>query len=349
MTSLNVKPEREIQTWVDLATPEGRLAAEAVGWSRRPLHRTDLGAGWGCRKRWEYWAVLGEEAMFAVTLADLDYAGLAAVSLLEYDTWTITERALLTPLAAGLSMPQQFADPKAAVNFDALGLHVELCSHATHTQLRAEFGRGGGHLIADLRVERPPTQQSLSVVIPWSATRYQYTSKHVGLPASGTVLVGGRRYEFTPDQGARAVIDHGRGRWPRRTSWIWACAAEAPAHRTEAVGFNLGGRWTQGTGLTENGLFIGGRIEKLAEELTFEFDRQDWRRPWRIRAPSERVDLVFSPLHCRRIGALPEWLPLGARLDWRLGRYSGSLITEAGERIQVRDLLGWAEELAARW
>ena len=43
------------------------LAAEAVGWSRRPLHRTDLGAGWGRRKRWEYWAVLGEQAMFAVT------------------------------------------------------------------------------------------------------------------------------------------------------------------------------------------------------------------------------------------------------------------------------------------
>ena len=132
-------------------------------------------------------------------------------------------------------------------------------------------------------------------------------------------MVGGRRYEFTRDQGARAVIDHGRGRWPRRTSWIWACAAEAPASRAEAGGFNLGGRWTQGTGLTENGLFIGSRVEKFAEELTFEFDSHDWRRPWRIRAPSERVDLVFVPLHCRRVGVLPAWLPIGARLDWRLG------------------------------
>ncbi len=349
MTIPNVKPEREIQNCIDLATPDGRLVAESVGWSRRPLHRTSLGAGWGRRKRWEYWAVLSEEAMFAVTLADLDYAGLAAVSLLEYDTWTITEKALLTPVAAGLSMPQQFADPQAAVHFAALGLQVELCSQAAHTQLRAEFGSGKGHLIADLRVERPPTQQSLSVVIPWSSTRYQYTSKHVGLPVSGTVMVGGRRYEFTSDQGARGVIDHGRGRWPRNTAWIWACAAEPPAHRAETVGFNLGGRWTQGTGLTENGLFIGSRLEKLGEELSFEFDRQDWRRPWRILAPSKRVDLVFSPLHCRRLGALPAWLPLGARLDWRLGRYNGSLVTEAGECIKVKDLLGWAEELTARW
>jgi hypothetical protein len=138
------------------------------------------------------------------------------------------------------------------------------------------------------------------------------------------------------------VLDHGRGRWPRKTAWIWACA---PGR----IGWNLGGRWTDGTGLSENGLFIGGKVEKLNEELVFDFDRSDWQRPWRIRAPSSRVDLCFTPLHRRQAGALPRFLPLAARLDWRLGRYSGTLVTAAGERIEVKDLLGWAEELEARW
>ncbi len=343
-------PERELRQEVPLATPAGLLVPEAVGWSRQPLHRTDLGRGWGRRKRWEYWAVLGERAMFAITLADFDYVGMAAVSLLEYSTFELTERALLTPLAAGLSMPEQLGE---RVVFDALGLHVKLHRIGSHTQLSAAFGSGGQRLAAELLVEHPKDQESLSVVIPWSAERYQYTSKHVGLPVHGTVTLGRHRYDFggggNGSDAARAVLDHGRGRWPRQSAWIWACAAQSPAENRRAIGFNLGGRWTDGTGLSENGLFIDGRVEKLSEELTFEFDPIDWQRPWQIRAPTGRLELRFTPLHRRHVGALPRWAPLGARLDWRLGRYNGILIRESGERIEVRDMLGWAEDLSARW
>ncbi|WP_289020093.1 DUF2804 domain-containing protein, partial [uncultured Ornithinimicrobium sp.] len=33
------------------------------------------------------------------------------------------------------------------------------------------------------------------------------------------------------------------------------------------LGIQLGGRWTEGTGQTENGLFVGGRLHKIHEEL----------------------------------------------------------------------------------
>jgi hypothetical protein len=31
------------------------------------------------------------------------------------------------------------------------------------------------------------------------------------------------------------------------------------------------------------------------------------------------------------------------------GRYSGTLVTDTGERIKVENLIGWAEEHHARW
>lgn len=40
--------EREITAEVDLCTPDGRSAQEAVGWTRRPLHHANL-RGWGAR------------------------------------------------------------------------------------------------------------------------------------------------------------------------------------------------------------------------------------------------------------------------------------------------------------
>src|SRR5262249_14492588 len=142
---------------------------------------------------------------------------------------------------------------------------------------------------ADFLVEPPAGTESLSVVIPWSSTNYQYTSKHLGLPARGVVTVGDTRYDCAA---GLAVLDHGRGRWPKESAWIWACGV-GKERGGRVVGWNLGGRWTDGTGLSENGLFIGGRVEKLDEELEFDFDRDDWRRPWRIRAPSGRLELVF--------------------------------------------------------
>ncbi len=48
--------EREITEPVDLCLPDGRLNPDAVGWTRTPLHTTNLW-GWGRAKRWEYWNV----------------------------------------------------------------------------------------------------------------------------------------------------------------------------------------------------------------------------------------------------------------------------------------------------
>jgi hypothetical protein len=31
------------------------------------------------------------------------------------------------------------------------------------------------------------------------------------------------------------------------------------------------------------------------------------------------------------------------------GRYNGTLISDSGEKLEVRDLIGWAEEHNAKW
>ena len=56
------------------------------------------------------------------------------------------------------------------------------------------------------------------------------------------------------------------------------------------MGVQLGGKWTDGTGMTENALCVGGRLSKLSEELVWTYDTGDWLRPWTIRTPgSDRV------------------------------------------------------------
>lgn len=64
--------EREITDRTNLCLPDGRLSREAVGWSRTPLHHTNI-QGRGRTMRWEYWCVVTPTHLFAITASSLDY------------------------------------------------------------------------------------------------------------------------------------------------------------------------------------------------------------------------------------------------------------------------------------
>ena len=67
---------------------------------------------------------------------------------------------------------------------------------------------------------------------------------------------------------------------------------EAQGRRT--VGLNLGGQWTDGTGMTENGICVDRRLTKISEDLVFEYDRGDYMKPWRVRtAATDRIGLLL--------------------------------------------------------
>jgi hypothetical protein len=193
---------------------------------------------------------------------------------------------------------------------------------------------------------RPDAHESLSVVIPWSDRRFQCTTKDNTRPATGSVTWGRESWTFDGPGHAYGCLDFGRGKWPYRTAWNWGSASGMQGQRT--VGLQLGGKWTAGTGMTENALCVDGRLSKLSEELVWEYDRADWLRPWRISTPrSSRVDLTFTPVHDKS-----SRLQLGfasAETHQCFGTYAGTVVPDGGEPISIESLFGWAEEARWRW
>lgn len=49
------------------------------------------------------------------------------------------------------------------------------------------------------------------------------------------------------------------------------------------MGLQLGGKWTVGTGMTENALCVDGRLTKIGEELDWGYS--DFLGPWTVRTP----------------------------------------------------------------
>lgn len=334
--------EREITSPVDLCTPQGRLNREAVGWSRTPLHRTHI-PGWSRTKRWEYWCVSTPTHLIAITVADIDYLGLTSVYLLDHADPTApveVTRTALRPLGHGVRVPHSLGTGPTA----ALGpIRAHIDDTPTGTRLRFSCTTDHGPLHADLLVTRPPGHESMSVVIPWSPTRFQYTSKHTARPASGTVRLGEHTYDFTD---AFGVLDHGRGRWPYDINWNWGAAAGHTDGHT--LGLQFGGQWTKGTGLTENALCVDGRLTKIGEELVWDYDPDDFLAPWHLYTPaSDRVDVVFTPFH-ERVDRTDTGL-IVSDTHQCFGHYRGTVRTDDGTTLTVTDLNGFAEQVHMRW
>ncbi|QTX05945.1 DUF2804 domain-containing protein [Agromyces archimandritae] len=334
-------PERELTEPVALCRPDGRLNPEAVGWSRHPLHDTD-GIGRGLRgrlrnKRWEYWAFTSRRWIAAVTVSMLDYATLTEVWVLDRASGEEIDRTAITPLSQGVELPGTLGRGVASADVPGVRVRIEELGSSGGTRIRATTDR----VRLDVVAERPAGHEALGVVVPWSATRFQYTVKDVARPARGVIEVDGEPAELGDD--AWAVLDHGRGRWPYRMAWNWGAASGRNNGHT--IGLQLGGRWTLGTGSTENAFSIDGRLHKISDELEWSYTPGRWLDPWRI--IGDRVALRFDPFHDRvahtNLGLI------ASDTHQCFGRYRGTVTADDGTVHPIDGLLGWAEDVRQRW
>lgn len=322
----------EITTPVDLCDARGRLHRAAVGWSRTPLHRANL-RGWGRTKRWEYWGLVTDTHVVGLTLSSLDYAGVEAVYVLDRATGEEIVHEATVPLARGVELAERSGTGRSRVATG--GLVLELGDEPDGTRIHASAP--GVRL--DALAARPPGHESLGVVVPWSDRLFQYTVKDVARPLTGSLTVAGTAY----DARGWAVLDHGRGRWPYSLTWNWAAGSGLVDGQVR--GLQLGGKWTEGTGSTENALLVGTRLHKLHEEVDWDYDRADWLRPWRIHG--DRLDVTFTPFHERV--ARTNLLVVASETHQCFGHFTGWGVDDAGDRVSLDGLVGWAEEARNRW
>lgn len=333
--------EPEMTRPVDLCDAAGRLNPAARGWARQPIVRANLSRRWPRRKRWNFWNWISPRFVLSVTLAHIDYAAFCAFLFIDFDRSEKIEG--LAPAWPGrVRLPERVEEP---VHYRSRGLDYANFNQGGDFEVRFRGrGRGGVELAADFTVRRPPRHESLTVVVPWTAERFQLNCKENTRPCEGTISAGGRHYVMNPDD-CHAVQDFGRGLWPYRSFWNWGVGTGVQGGRR--VGINLGAKWTTGTGANENAFCIDGRLHKIMEDLVWEYDAAAPMRPWRVRSNHSRaVDLTFTPSFEHRTS-----IDLGVLASGGVclfGRWDGSILA-GGTTITIQNLIGWAEEFAHRW
>ncbi len=60
------------------------------------------------------------------------------------------------------------------------------------------------------------------------------------------------------------------------------------------VGLQFGAKWTAGSGFTENGLIVDGRLSKLGDALDWTYDWDNPMAPWRVVDPGGQLDVTLT-------------------------------------------------------
>jgi len=333
--------EQELTEPVLLCNEKGNLNPKAIGWSRVPLVRANLSNHWGRKKKWNFWNWISPDFVFSVTLSDIDYASFCAASFIDFASKENFSAISIKP-GGILAMPEEveksagFESGLMKYSFNHLGDHIQVnfqCQNMKGKPASAEF-----------IIHKPKGHETLNIVVPWSSERFQMNSKHNTLPVEGFVKIGEKKYLMNPEE-CNGVQDFGRGIWPYHSIWNWGVATGR--QDGNMIGINLGAKWTTGTGSNENGICFNGRLYKVMEDLTWEYDPGDWMKAWKVRADySKMIDLTLTPFYQQKTKLSLGIMSTGGVCCF--GKWNGAIRME-DKVVKVNDLIGWAEEFAHKW
>jgi hypothetical protein len=334
--------QHEIIEEIYLCDSMGNLNPKAAGWSRKPLQICILSRHFPRKKKWNYWCITNDTCMFSATISDVDYVGLVFVYYMDFKTLEFEEDTLIIPLGKGIKMGERVHENAV---YKGKKAHLEFTYSNDEVLLHIHWNNFHGRVLqATIKVNIPSNHDTLNVVVPWSKTKFQYTSKQHCLPAEGTFSTGNKTYVFDKTN-SFACLDFGRGIWPYSISWNWgAFSAKTGGH---TIGFNMGDKWTDGTGITENAVCVDGHLYKIKEPLKLAYDNQNFMKPWRITSTkSDMIELTFTPFNERV--AKSNLLIVQSEVHQCFGKYSGTIKIE-DKTISIQDAIGWAEEHFAKW
>lgn len=130
----------------------------------------------------------------------------------------------------------------------------------------------------------------LAVSTPLARGAAMFTYKRA-FPASGTIRIGEREYDFDPSRDL-AIIDEHRTHLPYRTEWMWGTFASTVDGAV--VGANLCAREQLGAE-EESCIWAGGAAEPLSH-VAFIPTAEDPLAEWAVASADGRLEVMFTPL-----------------------------------------------------
>jgi len=337
----------EVTTVQPLLKADGTL--REPGWSRSMVQvydRKAIKAPAFRIKEWDYYLVLSQKNDFgvAMTISDDGYIGLQSVSLLDFTkSWEHTETILNAFPMGKLKLPSNSSSGNTVYHDKRLNMEFIVAPGKRRLVCSFKNFCDGKPFSCDITLEQPP-MDSMVIATPWDKKgAFYYNQKINCMRASGSATFDGKTYTFDPatDFG---TLDWGRGVWTYDNTWYWGSGNGVVDGK--AFGFNIGYGFGNTKAASENILFYDGKCHKL-DDVTFHIPPDSYMKPWKFSSSDGRFEMDFAPV-----------LDRAAKIDAKVivsdqhqvfGKLNGTAILDDGTKLEVRDMLMFAEKVHNRY
>lgn len=355
--------QKEYTSPIPLLKEDGTL--NVAGWSRFPNFQIDesrIKAEPKRYKRWEHYTFYNQDFGGAVTITDIGNLAMGSIELLEFKTGKtiFSKTELVRP--GSIFFPTNTTDPIEFTKGNQF-IRIQKIKGKRIITYSIEGDSENDLIIGNFEfIEK--ANEALAIITPFSESDFFYEYKMPSLICLGTIQINKVIYEFKDN--SYGVLDWGRGTWPEKNKWLWG--AGAGMVDGELLSLNLGYGFGDQKHATENGIVYKGKVHKL-DKVVWKYDTKDYKKPWKFVSNDGRLELDFTPVYLLHsdidlmgmIGFLKqliqnfsmseifELLKTEAYLNKAFGVYNGYVVLDNGTKVEVKNLLGFAEQMYQQW
>ena len=312
--------------------------------------RSKIKAGKLRIKEWDYYLIYNDKFGVALTVDDNSYMGLNSVTFLDFDKKqeiTKSPMRFMTKGTTNLPKTSKTGDVLSESKNYKFSFKIKGKKRLLEVWLK-NFRKNDDINIKFELTDEP--KDSMVILTPFKEkkTAFYYNQKIVGFKAKGEVKIGDEIYEFD-DKNTRAILDWGRGVWTYKNTWYWG--AGAGVVKGNEIGFNIGYGFGDTSNATENMVFYNGKAHKL-EDVKFNIPlnkkgKEDYLSPWTFTSSDKRFEMKFEPIIDRHSNS--NILIIASNQHQVFGLFTGTIILDAGEKIKIKNFLGFAEKVVNKW
>lgn len=350
----------EIKEEKELFNENGELAV--AGYSKKMLlkyDRSKITAASIKIKEWDYYLIHNDKYAIALTIADNSYMGMLSASVIRFEEKTEKTTSIIIPFTCGklntdintnekIGMPAHSAVGDIAVKHKKCDIRFVHDGNNRRLFCNMPNFDNGKQLIVDLTLTNEP-KESMVIATPFKENKkaFYYNQKIVGFKAYGEVMVGNEKIEFKKSN-TLALLDWGRGVWTYKNTWYWGAGMQTIDGKT--FGFNIGYGFGDTSNATENMLFYNGIAHKL-EDVTFNIPKvkgeDDFMSPWTFTSSDKRFEMEFTPIINRHSDT--NVLIIRSNQNQVFGYFNGYAVLDDGTKLEIKNLLGFAEKVYNKW
>jgi len=89
------------------------------------------------------------------------------------------------------------------------------------------------------------------------------------------------------------------------------------------------------------------KLSQVTFHIPTKDGKDDFLSPWKFTSDDGRFEMDFEPVMDR--AANTDFVILGSNQHQVFGKFTGTCILDDGTKVEIKDLLGFAEKVANKW